>query len=121
MDGWANLVRSAESLSLPAPISGGHVGKVEVDAILGNSEHFMQQTADILGKLAVHVIIQSANAAEIRKGGLPWLAGHQDGGRSDRDHDVILGLADGLRHDFGQGCKQSFLFIIGKSNGGLKS
>src|ERR1035441_7733845 len=114
----ATWLASPERVPLPAPVAGFDVGEVEVDAILRHPKRLSQQTAHLLRELPVHVAAQPADAADIHEGRVPQLAGYQDGGGADGDHDVLLRLANSLGHDLGERRKQRFPLVIGQTDCG---
>ena len=100
--------------------AGLDIGEVEVNAIWRDSERIVQQLADLLRELAVHLASQPANAPDIHKSRVTRTAGHLHGGLARGHHDVLLRFANGFGDDFGQGGQQGLPLILSQGNGGFE-
>jgi len=76
----------------------------------------VEQLADFLRELPVHVAGQPANASDIHEGRVTRTAGHLHGGLDRGYHDVLLRLANGFGDDFGQRGQQSLPLILREHN-----
>jgi len=102
-------------------MAGLDIGEVEVNAIWRDSERFVQQFADLLRELAVHLAGQPANTPDVHKSRVTWTAGHLDGDLTRGHHDVLLRFANGFSYDSGERGQQSLLLILSQGNGGFES
>jgi len=114
------LSRSPGRAPIPTPVARFDLGEIQVNPVFLNPESIVQQLADLLRKLPIHVVGQTADAANIYEGCVSRVAGHQHGGLADCDHDVLLRLADGLGDGFGERGEQRFPFILSEDNRGFK-
>jgi len=96
------------------------LGEVEVNTILRDPERIVQQLADLLRELPVHVFGQPANAPDVHKGRVTRTAGHLHGGLARGHHDVLLRFANGFGDGFGQRSQKGLSLILRERNCGFE-